>query len=90
MCLQHVGFPFLWGIANGFRAVFGRGASPSLSDEACWFFPGMSAMQLALRVRPYILQQGRQPLSSNVFFIARMPPNTLGVVSVRGCVKCVS
>lgn len=44
MRLQHVGFPFLWGIANEFRAVFGRGASPSPSAEACWFFIGMSAM----------------------------------------------
>lgn len=47
MCLQHVGFLFLW--VKGFRAVFGCGASLALSAEACWFFIGMSAMQLHLR-----------------------------------------
>lgn len=54
MCLQHVGFPFLYGIANGFLAVVGRGASPSLSAEACMFFNGISAMQLNIRFQPGI------------------------------------
>lgn len=42
------------GMANGFRAVFGRGASLALSAEACWFFIGMSAMQLNLCLSQFI------------------------------------
>lgn len=65
MCLQHVGFPFLCGMANGFRAVLGRGASLALSAEACWFFIGMSAMQLHLRLSQYLTSDRRGTCASN-------------------------